>query len=532
VKFREFGNLSLVSILSIVLVLSGSNIFSANAAPIHFPFGVESGDVTSNSAVLWTKVDEDGSIDLEVSRSPTFGTLDFKSTVHAIAANDYTMKTTVSGLMPNTEYYYRWRAGSTFSEVGRFNTAPSETNAVDVRFTWSGDTDPSKYPASQLTFGPWDVLGTALSENINFFIYLGDVIYSDLRAYNGHGEKGQIPDAKTLPEFREIYKNQKESMRFPNLNIIPIYALWDDHEVRSEWAGQTIDKAIYDIGRKSFNEYMPIQEPWAPSDSKCAGPTQFRVKHWGANVDLIILDTRSCRSDTQTVEKLCYPELAPTLPDSLRKKIRDAYPGVKPFISPTQPVKCLEKINDPTRTMLGATQKAKFKEELHNSKATFKFVISSVNMQQTYVNPYDNWEGYAAERSDILKFIRDNKIKNVIFLSTDSHQTLSNEVFNDSIRDSTPIAYEFVAGPIAALKDEEFIKAHFPPPLAASALAAKKDILKDVGADCFNLNVNSYGSVSFTQATKLLKITIYDKDRKVVSNEVNPAVMCTKTFGP
>jgi hypothetical protein len=48
--------------------------------------------------------------------------------------------------------------------------------------------------------------------------------------------------------------------------------------------------------------------------------------------------------------------------------------------------------------------------------------------------PYDRWEGYAAERTEMLEFIRnpdgntmtDDHLKNVVFLSTDIHAAIYN----------------------------------------------------------------------------------------------------------
>ena len=76
--------------------------------------------------------------------------------------------------------------------------------------------------------------------------------------------------------------------------------------------------------------------------------------------------------------------------------------------------------------------------------------LYSVSIQQTFALPYDGWEGYGAERKEILNFIRDNAIKNVIFLTTDLHLNLMNEVFIDRFADPAPIAYEVVTGPIGA----------------------------------------------------------------------------------
>jgi phosphodiesterase/alkaline phosphatase D-like protein len=131
-----------------------------------------------------------------------------------------------------------------------------------------------------------------------------------------------------------------------------------------------------------------------------------------------------------------------------------------------------------------------FKEALLKSHATFKFVISSVSIQQIYTQPYGSWEGYSAERSEILNFIRDNHIKNVIFLTTDLHLNLMNEV---SI-DRTPVAYEFITGPIAQFTDRQKILNAFGTTNGPKAVEAQEQILtKFVGADC--LDVLSYGSV-------------------------------------
>ena len=87
------------------------------------------------------------------------------------------------------------------------------------------------------------------------------------------------------------------------LKSTSVYPVWDDHEVRNDWAGQTVDPTFFEIGKKSFNEYTPIGQLHSTSDSDCAGPTQFRVKHWGKDIDLIMLDTRTCRSPN--VETQC-----------------------------------------------------------------------------------------------------------------------------------------------------------------------------------------------------------------------------------
>ena len=76
-------------------------------------------------------------------------------------------------------------------------------------------------------------------------------------------------------------------------------------------------------------------------------------------------------------------------------------------------------------------------------------MINELPIQQFFALPYDRWEGYGAERNEILNFIRDNAIDNVIFLATDIHANLINDVFIDAFTDPQSIANEFVTGPIA-----------------------------------------------------------------------------------
>ena len=64
--------------------------------------------------------------------------------------------------------------------------------------------------------------------------------------------------------------------------------------------------------------------------------------------------------------------------------------------------------------------------------------------------------GYRAERNELLKFIADNHINNVVFLSTDDHQNRINELTyftnpsDPNSRTRVPNTFTIVAGPIGA----------------------------------------------------------------------------------
>ena len=508
-----------VTLLTMVVIMGPLVIMGAHAdtPQIQFIHGVASGDVTSESAVLWSQTDKDSSLNVQVSKHPNFKKLDFEDSVHATVDSDFTAKSLAEGLKPNTLYYYRFTAGSTTSEIGTFKTSPLEDKKADAHFTWSGDTDVSKINGNRY-FGDWLSLNAIRSENPDFFIYLGDTIYSDRRA------TGLVPDAQTLSDFRQIYKESRDVPALHDLlKSTSVYPAWDDHEVRNDWAGQTVDSSFFQIGKRSFNEYMPIGQLHSTSDPDCAGPTQFRVKHWGKDVDLIILDTRTCRS--ANVETQCQADQVPTLPAQIRTSL-----GL-----PAQPpVGCLAAINDPDRTMLGTEQKGLFEDALLNSKAKFKFVVTSVSIQQTFVLPYDGWEGYGAERSEILNFIRDNEIKNVIFLTTDLHLNLMNKVYTNLFTDTTPVSYEVVTGPIGAETDKARI-IRFSEGIGADPkpfLQARELLFTIAGADCRNIDTYSYGSVSFSRFSGTVTITLKDQNGNTIHDDLNPSIECKKSFGP
>jgi phosphodiesterase/alkaline phosphatase D-like protein len=181
-------------------------------------------------------------------------------------------------------------------------------------------------------------------------------------------------------------------------------------------------------------------------------------------------------------------------------------------------------------------QKQAFKDALLNSTAKFKFVINGEPIQQFWADPYDRWEGYAAERNEVLNFIRDpdnnpatnDGIKNVVFLTTDSHATFVNEVFKDRFTAPATIAQEIVTGPIAVSTFQQEVETAFGPALVAKLQAA----LSLAGVDCRNLNQNSYGVVQVDPFLGTAIITSKDQNGAPVMNQVAPTVPCTKTLGP
>ena len=117
---------------------------------------------------------------------------------------------------------------------------------------------------------------------------------------------------------------------------------------------------------------------------------------------------------------------------------------------------------DCSRTMLGAPQLNWF-GELNGAQSrgvSWKVVVISSPIQELG-KAYDGtkaWAaGYVCERNQLLKFIDDNAINNVVFLTTDNHYTaINNLTYNADPGDpSSPLlparnAFEIITGPLGA----------------------------------------------------------------------------------
>ena len=265
----------------------------------------------------------------------------------------------------------------------------------------------------------------------------------------------------------------------------------------------------------AFREYMPV------SYSPARGT--YRDFRWGKNLELFFLDERSFRDVGADDGPVCdnpagsgNRDLAPTAP----QRIRNVFAVLVPAFSNPPPPGCVDRINDPSRTFLGAAQFARLTAAVKRSKATWKVVVSEMPIQQFYADPYDRWEGYAAERARLLTFLRDN-VKNVVFLTTDVHADYVNDArFTTFPEEGGPQdsgITEFVTGPIgtdSAVKDLND-ETHNPQAgqLANSAFFSRPPP-DGPGIKCSNGDVRSYGQVHVTGST--FTVRLLDERGKLV----------------
>jgi alkaline phosphatase D len=406
---RGAAGLSLSVTAVVVLALP------AGAGAKLFTNGVAAGEIATKSAKLWGQTTKKAKVTAEVSETKKFKDLEAEKNAKAKAANDFTVQATVKRLKADQHYYYRFCADNKCSKPGQFDTAPKAGKNETIRFAYTGDTDGTVAPGgTEPFFGTFNTFAAMVAERNDFNIHFGDTIYSD------SGVAGAT-DALTVEQKWAKYA---QNLQQANLQMIRrssgIYTHWDDHEFINDFSIPEDGQAIYDAGVKAFTDYAPVT--YTPETGL------YRKVQWGANAELFFLDERSFRD--AKVDQSCInpqtgqPDLAPTAPDSTRAIFAAVIPSF------TEPVsqQCKDAINDPNRTMLGQAQLNRFLADVEASTARFKIILNETPIQQFYGLPYDRWEGYAHERVEMLRQLEQRGVKNVVFLTTDTHAAFANVI--------------------------------------------------------------------------------------------------------
>jgi phosphodiesterase/alkaline phosphatase D-like protein len=404
------------------------------------PNGVAAGDTTQTSSVLWTHSTAPGTVTFQYSTNPSFAAA--QTATATVTSPTQPVKVNIDGLEPGTVYYYRATDAVGASAAGQFRTADALGTHSGLSFGVSGDWrgELSPYPA----------IANAPSSNLQFFLEFGDTIYADYPS-------PAVPNAqaRTLTEYEnkhnEVYSDRYGLNAWADLrSSTAILATIDDHEVTDNFAGgapassdsrfqdTTPDKLIrdtqlYQNGLQAFQEYNPIQDLFYSNtgDPTIDGERQlYRYNTFGSDAAVFTLDERTFRS--QELEDVTDPN------------------------DPAQVGAFLAQSFNPNRTVLGQAQLSQLEHDLSDAQSkgiTWKFIMVPEPIENLGIlAAADRYEGYAAERNALLKYIDDNHIQNVVFVSADIHGTLVNNL-TYQLAPGTPqiptSAFEVTTGPVA-----------------------------------------------------------------------------------
>lgn len=428
-------------------VITGS-AFNQSSNSLSLPNSVAAGDTNQTSTVLWARASVPGIVTFEYSTNSNFQNAKAVTT----STNDASVPVNVQlqDLLPGTDYYYRALDESGASNNGKFRTAAPIGTRTGLSFgaagDWRGDLSP--YPS----------ISNVDENKLDFFIQLGDSILAD-----SPSPAVNIDQARSLQEFRskhnEVYSSRLGLNTWGDLrSSTSILATIDDHEVTNDFAGGALSASdprfqtptglinetqLYKNGLQAFFEYNPIsnQVYSQTSNSLTEGkPKLYRYNTFGSDAATFVLDTRSFRD-----------EELPAVTNPFDQK------QVKEFLARSFDIDpATGNPTDKKRTLLGQPQLEDLKRDLLQAEQngiTWKFIMIPEPIQNLeVVGGRDRYEGYARERTELLKFIKDNKIDNVVFIAADLHGTVVNNLTYQLEPGQPQIAtnaFEVITGPVA-----------------------------------------------------------------------------------
>ena len=161
------------------------------------PSGVQSGDVTSTRAMIWSRTDRPARMFVEVSSRESMSSTRVIAGPAALETSGFTARIDLGGLQPGEPAFYRvWfedlaRPGLTSAPMeGHLRTAPIE--ARPLRICWSGDTVGQGWGIND-AFGGLRLYETMARHTPDLFVNSGDLIYADNPARRG-GANGRWHD--------------------------------------------------------------------------------------------------------------------------------------------------------------------------------------------------------------------------------------------------------------------------------------------------------------------------------------------------
>ena len=412
-----------------------SNLFAQNSlsaleciAP--FYHGVASGDPLSDRVIIWTRITpvDFGSaltVSYQVATDNQFNNVIASGNYTTDSTKDFTVKIDVTGLNPNTFYYYEFEHNGAFSLVGRTKTLP--IGAVDnMRL--------AVVSCASLESGYFNAYEAIANRNdVDAVLMLGDYIYE----YESQGFSPNANVYRTWTPTVEITQLNDYRLRYNSYRLdyalrklhqnFPWICIWDDHETANDsYPGGADNHQVNEgpwaqrmsAGKRAYFEWIPIR-PKAQGNQEI-----FRTFELGDLAKIIMLDTRLEGRDQQ--------------------------------VASNDPV-----INDTTRSILGPSQFNWFKNELSTTTQPWKIIgnqvmIGAVEIFGTPVNT-DSWDGYPAERQKLFDHLSSNNIDNMVVLTGDIHTSWAVNLTNGNAQVGVEMVTPSVTSPGLPINLESLI---------------------------------------------------------------------------
>jgi alkaline phosphatase D len=392
-----------------------------------FQHGVASGDPLTDAIIIWTRVTGDSlgeaMVNWKMATDVDMKKVVQKGVISTNAEQDYTVKMDVKELNPNTSYYYQFDFGGYVSPVGRTVTAPTK-NITNVKL--------AVVSCSNYEAGYYNAFARlAEKDGISAVLHLGDYIYE--YEEGGYGDstldRKHLPKTEllTLADYRTRYAQYRSDADLQRVHQVhPFINIWDDHEIannahitggqnHNEGEGSYLDRKA--AAKKAFYEWLPIRD----------NDNHYRKFQFGEMATVMMLDER----------------------------LEGRTPPVESSESPT--------FNDEDRAMLGKEQFDWLIGGLKSSITSWNIIGSQVIFSDWVIEPLgygqrlnmDAWDGYPAEKKRLMTAFEENDLKELVFVSGDSHSSYafevpSNPAIYDARTSNGTIAVEFATPSITS----------------------------------------------------------------------------------
>jgi alkaline phosphatase D len=516
-----------------------------------FPQGVASGDPKSTSLVFWSRCVRSGAgsadmipVTLQVSASPAFTTALAEVALLASPSHDFTVRAKVTGLPAATPLYYRFVAGSDISPVGNAKTSPAAGASVaQLKFAW--------VTCQDWSVNHWGAMSLLAAEELDFLVHVGDYIYETVGASFQAGQSepahGAIvfPDgtaladgsryATTLADYRALYRTYRGDTRLQALHAkCPLIATWDDHEFSDDcWQDhQTYTNAnLQQTARRraanqAWVEYMPVDFGDVSFDSTNAAYDNLRIYRdfqFGNLMHLVMTDERLYRDD-HVVDEATIAQAQGHDPINGSDSIGARYFVQQPVLQQFEAGKTAALGRVPS--ILGATQTQWWKDTLKGSTATWKVWGNELMLSRLwldlraaapapfnalYVVNADAWDGYPSHRAELLGYLKDQAITNVVALTGDLHAFQCGTVRHlPDPATGAPVLVDFVSAGISSSSFYSYVKAGSAGTPLAALVATPEGfdaVLQANNPDFAYVDHNAQGYASATLTATSLVVT-------------------------
>ena len=518
-----------------------------------YPEGVASGDPHSDSVLLWTRYPRGGAqqarLTLEVSEDPRFERVVASSRVKVGADSDWTCRVLAARLAPAREYWYRFTDDEgNGSRVGRTLTAPADDDPRPVRFTFVSCQNVQQGAQNAYRRMIYEDERAPETERLYFVLHLGDFMYEivwypedrpqgmydrrlrDIVRYATGEKVSDFHVPTTLDDYRAVYRAYLHDSDLQDARARwPFVAMWDNHEF--SWlgwqsfiklGGQTSPAQTRKVAaNQAWFEYQPARVRQSGGDTlerfhapsvvdapitrfdehglgtepnnlaALASLTAYRALRFGRNVDLIITDQHSYRSEEPTDRAEAAALTSEDFPNLFPQEAQEILDAGRTYAGGHPPatirfgdadVPNFRK-DDPPQTILGAQQKEWFLRRLRASRATWKIWGNSAGTLDWRADPQHLPEGitkpwpgagYAGfgggdygsayvERAEVYRLVRDERITGFATVSGDRHSFwagLAAESLPPGRFD--PVGVAFITGSVSAPGLVEALEHGFP----------------------------------------------------------------------